>query len=237
MSDGSVVGAWRYPVKSLGGEPLTDVAVEPRGVRGDRVLAVYGADRKIGSGKPTRRFRRMDGLLDFAARSVDGIEWVRTPDRSEHPALDAASAAALSRHLGEPVTIEREAGVAHFDVAPLLLLTRQALRWLASRLGAAEVDVARFRPNLLLDAVAGDAVSRVEDTWVGREIEVGSARLLVRERAERCVMVSMAQPGLAIEGDERVLRVIARESDACFGVYAEVLNPGRVRVGDTFTIR
>ena len=231
-----MVGAWRYPVKSLRGEPLTEFALEPRGVAGDRVLAVYGADKKVGSGKSTRRFRRMDGLLDFAARTVDGIEWVRAPDGSEHPAFHSATAAALSLRLGETVTVEREASVTHFDVAPLHLLTRQSLRWLASRLGAADADVARFRPNLLLDLGAGELDGRVEDSWVGREIQVGAARLLVSERAERCVMVSMPQPGHALETDARVLRVIADESDACFGVYAEVLDPGLVRLGDAFTL-
>jgi uncharacterized protein len=111
------------------------------------------------------------------------------------------------------------------------------LFWLAARGGEPSVHVARFRPNLLLDVTGDHSTERAEDSWVGRRIELGEALLLVRERAERCVMVSMPQSGHTIEANAAVLQVIASESDAGFGVYAEVLRPGRVRVGDAFTFR
>lgn len=57
----------RYPVKSMGGEPCGRLSFDERGVVGDRVWAVRTADGGIGSGKTTRRFRRLVGLLDCSA--------------------------------------------------------------------------------------------------------------------------------------------------------------------------
>jgi uncharacterized protein YcbX len=71
---------WRYPVKSLLGERLRVAEVESRGPTLDRRWAIYGADGKIGSGKSTRRFRRMPGLLDIASHGEDGSVHVRFPD-------------------------------------------------------------------------------------------------------------------------------------------------------------
>jgi uncharacterized protein YcbX len=53
----------RYPIKSLLGERLSTVEVDQRGLVGDRLWAVRDADGKLGSGKNTRRFRRMPGLF------------------------------------------------------------------------------------------------------------------------------------------------------------------------------
>ncbi|MCK9496187.1 MAG: MOSC domain-containing protein [Dehalococcoidia bacterium] len=67
-SVGTVSEAWRYPIKSVGGVRAGTVDLDQRGVRADRGFAVYGDDGKIGSGKSTRRFRRMDG--SSSARSA-----------------------------------------------------------------------------------------------------------------------------------------------------------------------
>jgi uncharacterized protein YcbX len=51
----------------MGGEGLDRADITPRGVAGDRQWAVRTPDGGIGSGKTTRRFRRVDGLLGFRA--------------------------------------------------------------------------------------------------------------------------------------------------------------------------
>jgi uncharacterized protein YcbX len=60
----------RYPVKSLLGEVLPSAAVGERGLAGDRLWAVRDPDGKFGSGKNTRRFRRMPGLFTLRARAA-----------------------------------------------------------------------------------------------------------------------------------------------------------------------
>ncbi|HEU5109086.1 MAG TPA: MOSC N-terminal beta barrel domain-containing protein, partial [Micromonosporaceae bacterium] len=68
LSFGVVERLWRYPVKSTGGERVDRVAVEFRGLAGDRLWAVRDAAGKFGSGKSTRRFRHMPGLLRLGSR-------------------------------------------------------------------------------------------------------------------------------------------------------------------------
>ena len=71
----TVVELWRYPVKSLLGAALDEVEVEVRGVVGDRLYAVTDRQGKLGSGKTSRRFRRLEGL--FELREARGSS--RTP--------------------------------------------------------------------------------------------------------------------------------------------------------------
>jgi uncharacterized protein YcbX len=227
----TITQLWRYPVKSVGGERCAELDFDVRGAAGDRAFALYGADGKIGSGKTTRRFRRMDGLLHYAA-SLDGPASVITcPDGVRVRAGEPAADAALTAALGEPISVRPEARVPHFDVAAVHLLSTASLRWLAASLGdAGPPDVRRFRPNIVID-VPGDG-ARPEDEWPGRTLLVGdSVRIDVVQRAERCVMTTMSQRALG--EDDRVLRTLAQRNDACFGVYASVRSPGRVRVGDT----
>jgi hypothetical protein len=69
---GTVERIWRYPIKSIGGERLDEVAVDARGLAGDRLYAVRDAEGKFGSGKNTRRFRRKPGLLQLQSRYPGG---------------------------------------------------------------------------------------------------------------------------------------------------------------------
>lgn len=92
---GSVAVVTRYPVKSLVGEDLPSARVDARGVEGDRLWAVRDADGKLGSGKDTRRFRRMDGLLQLRAQyAPDLIPTVVWPDGTS---LDGATRASTPR--------------------------------------------------------------------------------------------------------------------------------------------
>nr|WP_254781209.1 MOSC N-terminal beta barrel domain-containing protein [Modestobacter sp. DSM 44400] len=58
-----------HPVKSMLGEVLPKVEVGERGLAADRAWAVYTADGGIVSGETTRRFRRVDGLLQVSSPS------------------------------------------------------------------------------------------------------------------------------------------------------------------------
>ncbi len=225
---GTVTEAWRYPIKSLGGCPHPALVLDARGVEGDRAFAVYGADGKIGSGKSTRRFRRMDGLLECSTSlEADGTITVCVPGGAPLPVPSPEADAALSALLGEPVDVRPEAALAHFDVGALHLLTTSTLGWLAERLGG-PISAARFRPNVVMHTP--EAPPHSEEGWVGRRLRIGTAIIEVTEPTERCVMVNLAQPGLA--SDERILRVLAQEHDAHLGVYASVMQPGTLHLGD-----
>ena len=120
---GHVAALHRYPVKSLTGETLARADVDCRGLAGDRLWAVRDPDGKLGSGKSSRRFRRMDGLLALRATYDGQVPVVEWPDgrrlRGDDPAVDDA----LSAHVGRPVSLGREADVPHFDDGPVHLVT------------------------------------------------------------------------------------------------------------------
>jgi uncharacterized protein len=225
----SVEALFRYPVKSMLGERLDAFEVEPRGVAGDRWFAVLDGDGKLGSGKSSKRFRRMEGLLHCSARYDGGKALVRLPGGRELPAESAAEA--VGEVVGRPVRLGTEDVARHLDASPLHLLSTAALRGLRDLLPDAEIEVGRFRPNLLL-AVPG--TDPVEDGWVGRELTVGTVRLRVTGRTPRCVMVTMDQE--VLPEDRRILRTISDSRDGAFGVGAEVVRPGTVRVGDAVRV-
>jgi uncharacterized protein YcbX len=224
-----VSALWRYPVKSMLGEAMAALTVDARGVVGDRRFAVRTGAGKFGSGKTTRRFERVDGLLAFGAAYEDAALRVRFPDgrvvRGDAPEVHRA----LSAVLGQPVELVCEAAVSHMDAGPVHLVTEASLRWLSVRLPGAVVDARRLRPNLVLD-VGG--AGPVEDAWLGRDLLVGDeVRLRVVGRTERCIMVGLEQDGLP--ADPSILRGLAEANGACLGVYAAVVEPGTLRVGDT----
>ena len=219
-----VSALWRYPVKSMLGEECAHVELNARGVRGDRQFAVRSGDGRLGSGKNSLRHRHIEGLFTFHARYQDECPEITFPDgrrlRGDDPQIDQA----LSDTLRQPVTLARADGVPHFDSSSIHLVTSASLDWLRSRLPASRIDERRFRPNLVVRS------EQSELSWVGKMLEIGNVRLRVTEPTERCGMTTFAQTDLPF--DPKVLRSITQEADQLFGVYAEVLEPGRISRGD-----
>lgn len=225
---GQVAGIRRYPVKSLVGEQLTEAVVDARGLVGDRLWSVRDRDGKLGSGKSTRRFRRMDGLLDLSA-AYDGGEApiVTFPDGDHYRGDDPAVHAALSKYVGREVTLAREEAVSHFDEGPVHLVTTSSIAGVERAHGRA-VDPARLRPNLVVDT---DEPGLVEDGWAGREVAIGEELVLrIGYSMPRCVMVNLPQRGLPV--DRGLLALITEVNDGGLGVVADVVRPGRVSLGD-----
>jgi uncharacterized protein YcbX len=74
-----------------------------------------------------------------------------------------------------------------------------------------------------------------EDEWLGREVRVGEATLRVADHDARCAITTMDP--LTGEVDFPTLKTIvayrgAQDGHLLFGMYAEVVRPGTIRVGD-----
>jgi uncharacterized protein YcbX len=226
----------RYPVKSLLGEVVETTGVDSRGLAGDRLWAVRDTDGKFGSGKNTRRFRRMPGLFDLRAHTAAvAVPVVELPDGRRFAADDSAGHRAISDHLGRPVTLAPETAVPHHDEGPVSLITTAALRAVTGLAGAeingGPVDPLRFRANLLLDV---PGVGFPEDDWSGRRLRIGPDVVLrVVRPLTRCVMIDMAQEQAPERRD--LLKTLAEHNDMTFGVFAVVERPGTLSVGDTTT--
>ena len=209
---GRVAALTRYPVKSLAGEDLTVSGVGPRGLHADRTWAVRTEDGGIGSGKSTRRFRRVDGLLGLAAAVNGTAPVVTVPEDGRSATAGTPEADALvSEVLGRPLRLAPETDVPHHDEALL----------------GAPVDVARSRANGGVD-VSGDGFP--EDGWDGHLLALGEEVVLRPDGGMvRCRMVDLLGDGVA---DDGLLRLLGRERDTVFAIRALVERGGTVRVGD-----
>ncbi|QED46589.1 MOSC domain-containing protein [Cytobacillus dafuensis] len=229
---GQVKEIRRFPVKTILGESLSSVSINNRGLIGDRLWAIRNLSGKFGSGKTTRRFQQMDGLFNYRARYEGATPIVTMPDGLDYRADDNAVNEVLSERLGFQVTLAREESISHFDEGPVSIITTSALRKLSQQLGET-VDPRRFRANLLIDT---ELTGYIEDDWVDRLIQVGPTVFLrVVATLPRCVMVNNSQEELP--QDARILRNLAHNHDAMFGVWAKVERGGEVSVGDETIIR
>ncbi|PWU57711.1 hypothetical protein DLJ47_01705 [Micromonospora sp. S4605] len=212
---------WRYPVKSVGGEPLTTAAIGAYGIDGDRVVAVHDErDEVTWAGA-------IPGLMRVRAVAVGAdVADLVLPDgerfRSDAPDADTRLSAAVNAKV--TLTGHRP----DKPDAALHVLTTTALRSLDRALPQSAIDATRFRPNLVLDGVPGTGFP--EHDWLGRRMAIGELRLRFTEGCDRCVMITKETP--TVPHDRAVLRWVARELGNTLGVYAAVESPGLVRVGD-----
>ena len=189
----TVTALRRYPVKAMGGEELSTVDLDARGIVGDRWFAVTDGDGRLASGKDTRRFRRRDAVFDYAARTVDGRVRIGTvePGGPEWAVDDPALAAELSATIGVPVTVQPERETPHQDAAGLSLVGSATLRWCAERFDDVG-DPRRLRANIVVST--DDPF--IEESWVGQQVDIGTATIVVTERVVRCRTIDVAQDGV-----------------------------------------
>jgi uncharacterized protein len=228
---GRVVGLWRYPVKSMGGEELAEAEVSWFGIAGDRRWA-FVRDGVAKSGFPWLTLRERGAMGHYRpswlepARPDQSPTVVRTPSGVTLDSTDPA----LAAELGPGVrVIKQDRGV--FDTFPLSLITVQTI----ARLGAmteSRLDVRRFRPNILVDAA--EEVAFPEDAWVGSVLRIGGMRMRVDKRDGRCAVVTIDP--VTTERNPEILRTIARDRQGCLGVYGTTVEPGRLAVDDPVVV-
>jgi uncharacterized protein YcbX len=135
-------------------------------------------------------------------------------------------------HQGEPekVTDEPMLGGTFFDLGIVHLVTTATLERLAEHYPQGQFAVPRFRPNLVVTP-ADDTKGFIENDWVGRTLRIGSAvRLHITQPCSRCVMTTLPQDELP--RDLGILRTAVQANQGNVGIYATVVQPGDLRVGD-----
>ena len=225
---GRVQQLWRYPVKSLLGESCEELSINKRGIIGDRWFAIKDNRGKFGSGKNTRRFRKIEGLFDFKAEYDKDVPIITFPDRRKIRGDNCAINRELSLVLDQSVTLVSERHISHFDAGALHLLTTASLRWLKSLLPQSTVDARRFRPNLLID-LPGKGL--IEHDWIGKKLLIGNElEIKITGLTERCIMTSLQQDELNY--DRKIIKTISKSCQHNFGVYAQIIKPGTVQTKD-----
>jgi uncharacterized protein YcbX len=140
---------------------------------------------------------------------------------------------ALSDLAGRHVKIMRaeEPGGGKDDSA-VSILSEASLQKLAKESGESSVDGRRFR---MLVHVAGTKPHE-EDGWIGREVAIGDTLVRVTKNDARCRMTTR-NPETGVKDFDTLKEIKAyrglREGKKIdFGVYADVVTPGWIRVGD-----
>src|SRR6266436_3347329 len=151
---------WRYPVKSMAGERLSDVQVDKLGVAGDRKVLVLGPNGRVITSRTHHKLLGLKGTLGAAGKArISGHLW-NSPE-----ALALVRAAA-----GPGAEIQFYEGPERFDVLPLLVATDGAIT-------AFGHDGRRLRPNIIIGGVAGLA----ERGWEGRRLRLRSCLIAARD--------------------------------------------------------
>ncbi|MEM8681973.1 MAG: MOSC N-terminal beta barrel domain-containing protein [Pseudomonadota bacterium] len=229
---GRVVGLWRYPVKSMGPEVLTEAEVGWHGLAGDRRWA-FVQDDKVRSGFPWLTLRECPNMNQYVPSFANqgkpdtSPTLVRTPSGEVFDVTDPALAAQLSQARAR--IIRQSRGV--FDTFPLSLITTQTIARLSEIVGD-ELAVQRFRPNILVEA--SDDSPFPEDAWVGRVLRLGSVRMRVDKRDGRCVVITI-DPETS-KRSPSILRAVKDERQGCLGVYGTTVEPGSIAMSDAVLI-
>jgi len=207
-----VASLFRFPVKTLAGEPLKGALLGDDGVAGDRLVRVRGPEGV----RTSRRHYRLLGLRGTLGQ--DGVPLVNGHRWGSPAALALVKAAAGGDAWLEPVT-----GDERFDVLPLLVATDGAVASFGR-------DVRRLRPNILIGGVDG----MDERTWPGGELHIGNAIVRLDSLRSRCPMTTVDPDTL--DRDAGVLRDIGRRFGGQLALNADVVRRGVIRVGDAVTL-
>ena len=244
------------PIKGLGLHHPESVELTDSGVAGDRELFLVDAAGELASCTDIGALMAHRAELD----AESGVLTVHGPDGPLRSApLELGDAVdtdfyglrtVTGRHVvgwddvfsdiaGQPLRLVR-GDTGAFDVAGVTLVGKASTAALAVANGLQPVDGRRFRMNV---EIAGSAPLD-EDTWDGRELRLGDAVVRAGGPVKRCAATTH-NPATG-EIDLQTLKLIGalkgREEHApwgagfFFGVYADVLVPGRVSVGDPVTL-
>lgn len=248
-SGSRVVALAIAPVKGMRLTEVDALELGRAGAAGDRAFLVVDAgSHELLLSTRNPRLMQIAPVFDPASRTLTlrfpGGAAVRAVVEPGEPArtanyagraipgrlVEGSLAAAVSEHLGRRVALlERDAGERGADDAAVTLMSAASLDALAPALGGTVPDPRRFRMTIAIDGVA----AWQEHGWGGLEIAAGEAILRGVEPVPRCV-VTTRDPDDG-RRDAPVLKALAAlrgSDDVTFGLWCDVVGPGRVRVGD-----
>jgi hypothetical protein len=239
------------PVKGLAQHHPDEIMVDKTGVPGNRQFLLLDERNRLFSGI---RHGRMVTIVAEYRRDPDRLS-LRFPDgtvvedevrlgaaevvslwdteRASH-VVEGPFSAALSEFVGKPLRLFRvDSEGGGFDERVVSLLSEASLEELERRSGhEGPVDGRRFR---MLVTVAGVGPHE-EDEWIGRRVRLGEAVVTVVETCVRCATTTQNPENGQRDFDTLRLipayRGFADGKHVEFGVYADVEEPGRVRVSD-----
>lgn len=245
-----VASLHRYPVKGLAGQSLDAIGLAAgAGVPHDRRFAILRGDTPFDPAQPRWVAKEKcvmlmrDTALARLRMRYDDRTATLVLDADGEPSLEVSlssaegrerAAAYVGRVAGPPGGAPRivEAGSMSFTDVPenCISIVGQASVDALSAATGCTLHPQRFRANVYL--TGGAAFD--EFGWLGRDVALGEALVRPFARIPRCAATSV-NPDTA-ERDLTVPKALKQHfGHVDMGVYAEVVRPGRVAVGDTVT--
>jgi uncharacterized protein YcbX len=152
---------------------------------------------------------------------------VRTPEGRDRDVNDPDLREELASRAQEPLFLLKSArGI--FDCQHLSVFSLASVGALAAEAGC-PIDPRQFRANIYMEPAGRRPFE--EEKWPSYLLQLGNEVLAgVTQRDSRCMMVNLnLETGTQ---DARVLRTIAKGHQGQAGIYANVVKPGVIRVGD-----
>jgi uncharacterized protein YcbX len=251
---GSVAWITIAPVKSLALVHRDEVELEQFGVRENRRFYLVDDDGRMINGKVVGPLVRVvpeydDEVGHLALRFPDGTLVEGVVGTGAHVTtqisrrevggqiVEGPWSAALSDLTGRSLRLVRAErpgdGSDRGLRAGVSLVGTASLGVLADAAGVEHVDGRRFRMLFGVDGVPPHA----EDGWIDRRLRIGEAVVRLRGNVGRCA-VTTQDPDTGVP-DLDTLHVLGEYRGEVetteplpFGVWGEILEPGRVRLGD-----
>lgn len=242
------------PVKSLHLVHPEEVELTRAGVVGDRRFWLVEADGRLANGKRYPQLMQIRPEWDEATRRLafevpggERIEGVVEPGEpvdatlygTPHPSQRVGGPweEAISELAGKPLTLlwsERGAVDRGSDRGGWAsMISRASIEGLGTMAGAAAPDPRQFRMLFEIEGLAENE----EDGWIGRHVQVGDAVVEPLGDIGRCVTTTRdPDTGAFVFPTLDTLAGYRREGvtePLPLGVYCDVVEPGRVRLGDS----
>ncbi|WP_458791759.1 MOSC domain-containing protein [Yoonia sp. MH D7] len=245
----TVASLWRHPIKSHGRETLAFVdLVAGKTVPWDRHWAVTHADTKFDATHPEWVMCR-NFMIGAATPALAGIwaelDTVHARITLRHQALgeisfDPESLADVARFIAwvrpicpvderQPTAVVKvpDRGITDTNYPSISLMNTASHAAVSDAMGQ-PLEAERWRGNIWLDGLAPWA----EWDWIGRDIAIGGAIMRIREPIKRCKHTT-ANPITGIRDADTLAALRENWKHQDFGVYAEVIQGGKISLGDT----
>jgi uncharacterized protein len=251
----TVTGLAVTPIKGMRLRAVDEVELSDLGARGNRAFYVIDDKRRLMNGKGAGAMQAVVPEYDVDAGELTltfpsgeavsaHVEYGDDIQTNFFGSIYFAKellgpwAAALSEFMGHPVRlVAPEIGTDRGRAGSVSLMSRASLRQLAHVAGSDPIDGRRFR--MLFEVEGLDA--HAEDDWVRHQVRIGPSLVEWHGHVGRCATTTrdpdsgeVTFPTLHVLAAYR--KAHPSEEPLPFGIYGEVLEGGRVHVGDAVEV-
>ena len=255
---GKIEKIWRYPVKGMQGEEISEVFTGFGGVMGDRVYGIINAAGEKGFPWFTARddedfmlyrprFKSDNNRVPGDLAEFEGIApgihplypepdqfavEVESPEGQvfdiELPAFNEH----MSKRFEVSLRTHLSAQKSQVDCRPLSLISQQTCNQLSSELDM-NIDYRRFRPNFLINWSNGEGY--YENSLIGKRLKIGErCEITFLERDPRCKMITL-DPDTG-DSTPKILKHVTLAHEGYAGAYGAVLAEGVIKEGDEISL-